>query len=114
LLQTLLPALRTHVLQAPRLHLDDTTLPLLELGRTTTKEAQLWGYLGAGQRQENGLWVDHPMRKPKTDPDCEQRIAMEVVVDAYSSEQQTGGGGGGAGSKNPPPPVLPSSARSRY
>ncbi|MDW3689368.1 transposase, partial [Cupriavidus sp. CV2] len=43
----------------PRLHLDDTTLPLLERGRTT-KQAHLWGYLGAGQRQENGLWVDHP------------------------------------------------------
>jgi transposase len=21
---------------------------------------RLWGYLGAGQREENGLWVDHP------------------------------------------------------
>ncbi len=60
LLATLLPPLRNHVLQAPRLHLDDTTLPLLERGRATTRQAYLWGYLGAGQRQENGLWVDHP------------------------------------------------------
>ncbi|MGT2460343.1 IS66 family transposase (plasmid) [Cupriavidus basilensis] len=60
LLETLLPSLRTHILQAPRLHLDDTTLPLLERGRATTKQAHLWGYLGAGQQQENGLWVDHP------------------------------------------------------
>jgi hypothetical protein len=52
--------LRTHILQAPRLHLDDTTLPQLERGGTTTRQAHLWGYLGAGQRLENGLWVDHP------------------------------------------------------
>lgn len=32
------PPLKKHILNAPR----------------------LWGYLGAGQRQENGLWVDHP------------------------------------------------------
>lgn len=60
LLATLLPPLRNHVLQAPRLHLDDTTLPLLKRGRTTTRQTYLWGYLGAGQRQENDLWVDHP------------------------------------------------------
>lgn len=60
LLETLLPSLRIHILQEPRLHLDDTTLPLLERGRATTKQAHLWGYFGAGQQQENELWVDHP------------------------------------------------------
>jgi len=39
---------------------DDTTLPLLEKGRKATRTARLWGYLGAGQREENGVWVDHP------------------------------------------------------
>jgi transposase len=60
LLDVLLPALRAHQLQAPRMHVDDTTLPLLEKGRTSTRTARLWGYLGAGQREENGIWVDHP------------------------------------------------------
>ncbi|QCC00675.1 hypothetical protein CMPELA_08500 [Cupriavidus necator] len=59
LLAKLLPPLRNHVQQAPRLHLDDTTLPLLERRRATTRQAHLWGYLVAGLRQENGLWVDH-------------------------------------------------------
>jgi transposase len=60
LLQVLLPPLKKHILLAPRVHSDDTTMPLQEAGRGSTKTARLWGYLGAGQRQENGLWVDHP------------------------------------------------------
>lgn len=60
LLEVLLPPLRAHQLQAPRMHVDDTTLPLLEKGRTSTRTARLWGYLGAGQREENGVWVDYP------------------------------------------------------
>jgi transposase len=60
LLEVLLPPLKKHILNAPRLHSDDTTMPLQVAGRDSTKTARLWGYLGAGQRQENGLWVDHP------------------------------------------------------
>ena len=60
LLGVLMPPLRAHQLQAPRMHIDDTTLPLLEKGRKTTRTARLWGYLGAGQREENGVWVDYP------------------------------------------------------
>ena len=60
LLAVLRPALKAHILAAPRVHSDDTTMPLQEAGRGSTKTARLWGYLGAGQREENGLWVDHP------------------------------------------------------
>ncbi len=60
LVAVLLPALKCHILAAPRVHSDDTTLPVREAGRSSTRTARLWGYLGAGQRQENGLWVDHP------------------------------------------------------
>jgi transposase len=60
----LLAALRAplieHTLNAPRLHTDDTTMPLIEGGRGCTKTARLWGYLGAGARQnEAGEWVEH-------------------------------------------------------
>lgn len=41
------------------MHVDDTTLPMLERGHPSTRTARLWGYLGAGQRKENGVWVDH-------------------------------------------------------
>jgi hypothetical protein len=60
LLSVLLPGLRAHQLKAPRMHVDDTTLPLLERGHPSTRTARLWGYLGAGQRNENGVWIDHP------------------------------------------------------
>ncbi|HEX3378361.1 MAG TPA: transposase [Paraburkholderia sp.] len=46
LLEVLLPPLRSHQLRAPRMHVDDTTLPLLEKGRKATRTARLWGYLG--------------------------------------------------------------------
>jgi transposase len=55
LLSVLLPGLRTHQLKAPRMHVDDTTLPLLERGHPSTRTARLWGYLGAGQRKETEL-----------------------------------------------------------
>lgn len=61
LAEVLIPPLRDHVLVGPRLHCDDTPLPLLDPGRGRTKTARLWAYLGAGSRQdETGLWVDHP------------------------------------------------------
>ena len=60
LLAVLRPALIAHTLAAPRLHSDDTTMPLIVAGRASTKTARLWGYLGAGARQgEDGAWVEH-------------------------------------------------------
>ncbi|MCC7547400.1 MAG: IS66 family transposase [Burkholderiales bacterium] len=60
LLAVLRPALIAHVLAAPRVHADDTTLPLLEGGRGKTRTARLWGYLGAGARRDAvGSWVEH-------------------------------------------------------
>jgi transposase len=61
LLAVLRAPLIAHVLAAPRVHSDDTTLPLLEKGRGSTKTARLWGYLGAGSRRAaEGAWVEHP------------------------------------------------------
>ena len=76
LLAVLRAPLIAHVLAAPRVHSDDTTLPLLEKGRGTTKTARMWGYLGAGSRwvanqsrgagkadecgEADGTWVEHP------------------------------------------------------
>jgi len=60
LLATLIPALKAHVLAAPRVHCDDTVLPLAEAGRGKLKSARIWGYLGAGARQDaSGYWVEH-------------------------------------------------------
>jgi transposase len=60
LLAVLRAPLIAHVLAAPRVHSDDTTLPLLEKGRGSTRTARLWGYLGAGSRQApDGTWAEH-------------------------------------------------------
>jgi transposase len=60
LLGALRPALIAHILAAPRVHADDTTFPLIEGGRGQTKTARMWGYLGAGARQnETGEWIEH-------------------------------------------------------
>jgi transposase len=60
LLAVLRAPLIAHTLAAPRLHSDDTTMPLIVGGRGSTKTARLWGYLGAGARQnEAGIWIEH-------------------------------------------------------
>jgi transposase len=60
LLAVLRAPLTAHTLNAPRLHTDDTTMPLMEGGRGSTRTARLWGYLGAGARQNGaGEWVEH-------------------------------------------------------
>lgn len=35
-------------------------MPLQGAGCGSASTGRLWGCLGAGQREENGLWVDHP------------------------------------------------------
>ena len=61
LLAVLRASLIAHTLKAPRLHTDDTTMPLIEGGRGCTRTARLWGYLGAGaRRNEGGEWAEHP------------------------------------------------------
>ena len=60
LLAVLREPLIGHVLNAPRVHSDDTKMPLIEGGRGSTKAARLWAYLGAGARQdEAGAWSEH-------------------------------------------------------
>ena len=57
LLGRLMVPLREHVLAAPVIFSDDTTLQLAEPGRGKTVTARLWAYLAGGQRQDNdGAW----------------------------------------------------------
>lgn len=61
LLGVLYEALKAHMLAAPKIHADDTILPLQDKGRGRTVQARLWAYLGAGARlDEHGVWVEHP------------------------------------------------------
>ena len=60
--QPLYAALRAHMLAAPKIHADDTLLPLCEHGRGRMVQARLWAYLGAGSVYEaqSGAWIEHP------------------------------------------------------
>jgi len=61
LLATLMPALKAHVLAAPVIFADDTTIDLIEGGRGRATTARMWAYVSAGARQNSdGGWQDHP------------------------------------------------------
>ncbi len=61
LLSVIYQALKTHVLAAPKIHADDTILPLQDRGRGRTVQARLWAYLGAGARlNDRSEWIEHP------------------------------------------------------
>jgi hypothetical protein len=48
LLHPIVEAMKPDLLLSPKIHTDDTVIPVLEEGRNTTKEGRLWGYLGNG------------------------------------------------------------------
>lgn len=74
LLQPLHEALRQYVMSAPKLHADDTPVPVLEPGKGRTKLGRLWTYLRderpAGQAVAPAVWFaytpdrrgEHPHR----------------------------------------------------
>ena len=61
LLSILMKPLSAHVLAAPVVFADDTTLPLMEGGRGKTKTARMWSYVGAGETKgAHGSWQRYP------------------------------------------------------
>jgi transposase len=61
LLAPLLEPLKTHILAAPVIFADDTTLDLLEPGRGKTRTARLWAYVSAGESQDSEeRWHRYP------------------------------------------------------
>ena len=62
LLSVIYEAMKIHVLAAPKIHADDTILPLCEQGRGRVVQARLWAYLGAGATRANepSEWIEHP------------------------------------------------------
>jgi transposase len=54
-------ALKRHVLAAPKIHADDTIVPLLDRDKNRTVQARAWAYVGAGARlAPDGRWLEHP------------------------------------------------------
>lgn len=70
LLEPLISALADHVLSAEKLHADDTPVPVLQPGRTTTKQGRLWAYArddrAAASETPPAVWFAYtPDRKGK-------------------------------------------------
>ena len=68
LLRPLGNALQRYVMQANKLHTDDTPVPVLQPGRKSTKQGRLWGYLrddrSSGDEQAPAVWFSYsPDRK---------------------------------------------------
>lgn len=89
LLAVLRAPLIAHTLASPRLHADDTTMPLIEGGRGRTKTARMWGYLGAGARQNDaGAWVEHAPAVVFEFPDSRESVHPMRFLKAYEGYLQ--------------------------
>ena len=70
LLRPLGNVLQHYVMQANKLHTDDTPVPVLQPGRKSTKQGRLWGYLRddrtSGDEQAPAVWFSYsPDRKAR-------------------------------------------------
>ena len=88
LLRPLNDALQRYVLQADKIHTDDTPVPVLQPGRKSTKQGRLWGYLRddrpAGDDQPAAVWFGYsPDRKAKWPAAHLQGYEGIVQVDGY-------------------------------
>jgi transposase len=63
LLAPLVQALHKHVMAAPKLHADDTPVPVLQPGRKTTKQGRLWAYVrddrDSGEPSPQAAWFTY-------------------------------------------------------
>lgn len=61
LLSLLLPPLKAHLIAAPVVFADDTTVDLLDPGRGKTRTARMWAYVSAGASEDQeGNWRAYP------------------------------------------------------
>jgi transposase len=89
LLAVLYEALKAHMLAAPKIHADDTLLPLQDRERNRTVQARLWAYLGAGARlDEHGQWIAHPAAAYYEFTDDRRAERVSGVLGGYSGYLQ--------------------------
>jgi transposase len=69
ILRPVVKAMLPDLLASPKIHTDDTVIPVQEEGRDKTKEGRLWGYLGCGP----------PCVIYEYSPDRKQRWAEEFL-----------------------------------
>ena len=89
LLRPLNNALQQYVLQADKVHTDDTPVPVLQPGRKSTKQGRLWGYLrddrSAANQQPPAVWFGYsPDRKARWPAEHLHGYEGILQADAYA------------------------------
>jgi transposase len=89
LLQPLVDALAAHVLSAEKVHADDTPVPVLVPGRSTTKQGRLWAYVRDDRPAANetpaAAWFTYtPDRKGKHPSEHLRDFTGILQADGYA------------------------------
>lgn len=89
LLAPLTQAIKDYVLQANKLHTDDTPVPVLQPGKKTTKTARLWTYVrddrGSGSSEAPAVWYAYtPDRKAMHPAQHLTYFSGTLQADAYA------------------------------
>ena len=89
LLNPLVAALNRYVLDATKLHADDTSVPVLQPGRGTTKTGRLWTYVrddrAAGRDQAPAVWFAYSPDRKGAHPQLHLQSFKGVVqADGYA------------------------------
>jgi transposase len=99
LLAPLVEALRKHVLSAPKIHADDTPVPVLAPGNGKTKTGRLWTYVrderAAGESTAPAVWFAYsPDRKGEHPRQHLKNFKGALQADAYAGFHHLYEGGG--------------------
>jgi transposase len=89
LIQPLVDAVREHIMAAPKIHADDTPVPVLAPGQGKTKLARLWTYVRddrpAGDRTPPAVWFAYsPDRKGEHPQRHLNRFVGVLQADGYA------------------------------
>jgi transposase len=89
LLAPLTQAIQDYVLQANKLHTDDTPVPVLQPGKKTTKTARLWTYVrddrASGSTEAPAVWYAYtPDRKAIHPAEHLKQFSGTLQADAYA------------------------------
>ena len=91
LLRPIVEEMKPDLLLSPKIHTDDTVIPVLEEGRSTTKEGRLWGYLGCGPPCV--IYDYSPNRQQKWAEDFLRNYKGYLQADAYTGYDKIYAGG---------------------
>jgi transposase len=89
LLAPLTQAIQDYVLQAKKLHTDDTPVPVLQPGKKTTKTARLWTYVrddrASGSTEAPAVWYAYTADRKAIHPaDHLKHFSGTLQADAYA------------------------------